>query len=102
MNKFILNTTFVTERALQDKLTSWLEGVYLKAAENTGLFTGRRMVQVLTDDNPEAFSIACELQCESLSEAVRWHDDTASLLRQDMTNRWGERVLWFTTYLRVI
>ena len=46
--------------------------------------------------------MACEMQVESISEAVRWHDETACFLRDDMTARWGERAMFFTTYLKLI
>lgn len=98
----ILNTTFIIERQLQDEVLIWLKEVYLRAAQQTGLFVSPRLAQVLTNEDPAHISIACEMQCDSLSEAVRWHDETAAMLRADMSNRWGDRVMYFTTYLRVL
>lgn len=98
----ILNTTFILERTLHDEVISWLNEVYLRAALQTGFFEHPRLAQVLTNEDPGQISIACELQCDSLSEAVRWHDETAVMLRSDMSRRWNERVLCFTTYLKII
>ena len=96
----ILNTTFVIERQLHDEILSWLRDVYQRAALQTGIFTSPRLAQILTNEDPMHISVACELRCQSLSEAVRWHDETAAMLRADMSQRWGDRVLYFTTYLK--
>ena len=98
----IINTTFVLERSLYESFVAWLENVYISAAVSTGLFKQPRIVQVLTDSEPESVSIACELLCDSLSEADRWYNNSAILLHQNMHSLWGERVLFFTTYLKVV
>ena len=98
----IINTTFAIERSIFEEFIGWLKGIYLEAAMNTGLFTSPRLARVLTDTDPETVSIACELQCDSLSEAQRWHDETAALLRSDMLRRWEGKALFFTTYLKML
>lgn len=98
----ILNTTFVVTRLLCDEFVKWLNEVYVPAALATGIFTTHRIARVLKNEQHEVESLACELCCESLSEAVRWHDQTAVLLRDDMTARWGENAMFFTTYLRTV
>ena len=98
----ILNTTFVVERAIYDAFVGWLKELYVPAALATGLFSSSRLAQILSNDEPGVISIACELQGESLSECVRWHDETALLLRNDMAARWGEKAMFFTTYLKKI
>ena len=96
----IINTTFVIERSLYDQFVQWVTQFYVSAAMKTGMFNTWRLAQVLSNDDPEVVSLACELTCESLSEGVRWHDTTASLLRDDMAARWGDKALFFTTYLK--
>lgn len=98
----IINTTFVIERSLEPEFMKWLKEVYVPAAMATGLFVSSRIAKVLSNEDPLAVSLACELVCDSLSEGVRWHDNTAVLLRDDMTARWGNRALFFTTYLTTV
>ena len=95
----IANTTFVIERELLDSFLQWLKSVYLPTALGSNVFSSSRVAKVLTNESPEVVSIACELTGESLSEIVRWHQDNATVLRAEMSTRWGERVLYFTTYL---
>jgi hypothetical protein len=42
------------------------------------------------------------LKAPTLADAKRWHDGEAATLRQDMVSRWGQKALFFTTYLSLI
>lgn len=98
----ILNTTFFVEETLLKDFLRWLRDVYVKAAMATGVFTSHRVARVLNEGEPGVVSVACELRGDSLSECARWHDDTASLLRDNMHSIWGQRVMYFTSYLQEI
>lgn len=98
----ILNTTFHADKTVRSEFLSWLRGVYIQAATSTGLFTNPVLTRVLGNDDPQGTSYALQLTAQSLREAARWHDETAALLRDDMKARFGEKVLFFTTYLEVL
>lgn len=97
---YILNTTFHADNSVRQNFVDWVRKVYIPAAIGTGLFRDARLLRVLTDNDPEGVSFALQMICESISEARRWHDETATLLRDDMTQRWGDAVMYFTTYLK--
>ena len=97
---YILNTTFHVDNRVRRDFLDWARKVYMPAAIDTGLFGSARLLRVLTDTDPEGVSFALQMDCESISEARRWHDETATLLRDDMSQRWGDKVLFFTTYLK--
>lgn len=99
---YILNTTFAILRDIRPEFEKWVREVYIPAALQSGILAEPRLARVMTNEDPRAISLACEFKCESISEAVRWHDETAVLLRDDMTARWGERAMFFTTYLEVL
>ncbi|MBD5170887.1 MAG: DUF4286 family protein [Bacteroidales bacterium] len=99
---YIINTTFAVVRELEAEFTKWVKEVYIPSAMKSGLFSNPRLAVVLSNEDPRGISMACEMQVESISEAVRWHDETACFLRDDMTARWGERAMFFTTYLKLI
>lgn len=98
----IINTTFHVHKTVRSAFLSWLRTVYVEAATATGFLTNPSLTRVIGHDDPEGSNYALQLCCPSLREAVRWHDDTAVLLRDDMKARFGEQVLFFTTYLEVI
>lgn len=97
---YILNTTFHVDNRVRRDFLDWARKVYMLAAIDTGLFGSARLLRVLTDTDSEGVSFALQMDCESISEARRWHDETATLLRDDMSQRWGDKVLFFTTYLK--
>ena len=97
---YILNTTFHVDNRVCRDFLDWARKVYMPAAIDTGLFGSARLLRVLTDTDSEGVSFALQMDCESISEARRWHDETATLLRDDMSQRWGDKVLFFTTYLK--
>ena len=76
--------------------------VYVEAATATGFLTNPGLTRVIGHDDPDGSSYALQLCCPSLREALPSHADTAVLLRDDMKVRFGEKVLFFTTYLEVI
>jgi len=98
----IINTTFHVHRTVKSEFNLWIRNVYIKAATTTGLLTNPLLTRIIEGEDPEGTDYALHLSAPSLREAARWHDDTAVLLRNDMTARFGERVLFFTTYLEVM
>lgn len=96
----IINTTFHVHTSVRIAFKKWLGEVYVKAAMSTGLFSNPRLVRILGGEDPQGTDWALQLETPQLTEAVRWHDETAMLLRDDMTARFGEKVLFFTTYLQ--
>ena len=98
----ILNTTFFAEEALAPELLAWLRNVYVKSVEAAGLFSDVELVRVLEPSEPGAVSFACRCACASLDVARSWHDSSAVLVKDEMRRMWGERALWFTTYMERI
>ncbi len=98
----ILNTTFHVHKSVRSEFLVWVRNVYIRAAIATGFLSDPLLTRVIGGEDPEGTSFALQLKSHSLREAARWHDETAVLLRDDMTSRFGERVLYFTTYLEVL
>lgn len=100
--KYLMNTTFVVHSLLTEKFIIWARDVYLAAASESGIFGTPLMMRVHQQVDPQADSIAVQLPAASLDDAERWHDETAAMLKDDLRARWGEGVLFFTTYMTVI
>lgn len=98
----MMNTTFVVHNSITPDFLRWVGEAYLPAAEKSGLFGAPTVMQVHQTVDPQADSIAVQLPAASLDDATRWHDETAALLKDDLRARWGEGVLFFTTYMTVI
>lgn len=98
----LINTTFCVDRTINASFRQWLDKVYINAALSTPFLSQPMLTRVLGQEDPDADTYALHLKATTLEEARRWHDDTAALLRQDMTSRFGRKVLFFTTYLEIL
>jgi precorrin-2 methylase len=98
----LLNTTFVLHTSIEAPFLQWVRNVYLPAAEQSGVFGVATVARVLTQIEPDTESIAVQLPCAEMEAAQHWHDDTADLLRDDLHARWGDRLMFFSTYMEVI
>lgn len=102
MNDTILNTTFIVADTLMDQFLAWARQTYLPALRETPAFADPTMAKVLAQVEPGATSVAIQARARSLEEATRWHDETASLLKDDLLARFKGQVLFFTTYMEVL
>lgn len=98
----ILNTTFIVADHLMDQFLGWARQAYIPALREAGIFSDPTMAKVLAQVEPGATSIAIQARCGELSAVTRWHDETAALLKDDLTARFGQQVLFFTTYMEVL
>ena len=100
---FIHNTTFIVERTLTVKFTEWARTVFIKAAHESGRFSSITLTRILTQVDPDAINFAIQMTSTSLESAQQWHDDVATLLKDDLAARLGrQRVMFFSTDMEVI
>ena len=98
----ILNTTFISADSRLGDFMAWARKVYLPALDAAGIFSGATMARVLAQIEPGTTSVAIQARAASLEEATRWHDETASLLKDDLSARFAGEVLFFTTYMEIL
>jgi hypothetical protein len=98
----ILNTTFHVHVTVQKAFVEWLRQNYETAALATGFLTEPQLARVMGGEDPNGTSFAYQLKAPTLAEAKRWHDAEAAKLRGEMQARWGQKVLFFTTYLSLV
>lgn len=101
-NRYLMNTTFVVHTSLKDSFMNWLRDTYLPAVAASGIFGDAAVMRVHQSIDPQAESIAVHHPAADLAEATRWHDSEAAALKDVLHARWGEGVLFFTTYMTVI
>ena len=98
----ILNTTFVVHTSVEPAFLTWLREVYIPSIHAAGIFTRPTAARVLTRIEPDTDSIAVQATTSQRAEAEKWHNETAALLRDDLTARWPQRVMHFTTFMEII
>lgn len=98
----ILNTTFIVEDANLEAFLQWAKQTYIPALHDAAIFSSPTIAKVLAQVEPGTSSIAIQARSAKLEGATKWHDETAALLKDDLTARFAGKVLFFTTYMEVI
>jgi hypothetical protein len=98
----IINTTFHVEDTIKNEFVEWLRNTYKPRAMASGIFTSPSLSAILADHGDGASAYAYQMQTPTLKQAIEWHDNQGDQLRREMSERWGQRALFFTTYLETI
>lgn len=99
---YLHNTTFVVERSATEEFLTWVRTTYIPAAKHSGHFKEVNLVKILMEIDPDASNYAVQMRSTSLENARQWHNDVATILKDDISARMGERVVFFSTDMEVI
>lgn len=95
----ILNTTFHVHLSVIDSFTQWVRETYFpNAICCEGLFNPV-FARILIEVQDGYASFAVQLSASNVDVAVNWHDGQAAELRRILGEKYGEKVLFFTTYM---
>lgn len=95
----ILNTSFHVHVSLDSKFRDWVRTQYIKSALNSGLLKSPRFAAIMIEVQEDCMSYAVSFEAETIEKAVEWHDGAGATLRAELHQRFGEGVVFFTTYM---
>ena len=95
----ILNTSFHVHTSLDDQFKAWVRRDYIPSATTSGLLSSPRFAALLIEVQEDCVSYAVSFEAETAENAVRWHDGEGAALRGELQRRFGEGVVFFTTYM---
>jgi len=96
----IVNTTFHVHKPLADEFIRWVKEEYAPCAAREDM-VAPRLTEIFDGVDPEATSYAFSVTTRNIDEARKWHEgEAASALRSRLSERYGERILFFTTYMK--
>lgn len=98
----LLNTSFHVLKSLAQDFETWAREVYIPAVKESGIFGQPQLLRLLVEVDPALASFSIQMPSPSLDEATRWHDETAALLHDDLRSRWGDNVVYFSTFMEII
>ncbi len=96
----LLNTSFHLMADHEAEFMAWVNNTYLPAVADSGLFGQPLFLEITTQVDPRLKAFAVQLPAESLDKARQWHDTHAAKLKGELTARWGEEIVYFTTYMK--
>lgn len=98
----LLNTTFHVHNSVTAEFIDWVYRTYIPKAMASGLFTDPIVSRILVETDPEGTSYAVQLRTNSHEKACQWHDNDAGDLKTGLAQKYGERILHFTTFMEII
>lgn len=99
----LLNTSFHMHLSVEDSFLAWVRNDYTAALSAYPGMGAPTLARLLVQPDPETVSYCFQMTADDEQTAIAWHDsDIASALRDDLSRRFGERLVHFTTYMKIL
>lgn len=92
----IINTTFILDPSVSADALEWIKGTYA-----AGFSASRQMLARIIADE-DAGGYAMHLYFDDMASAKAWDRTNGTVLRQKLTDFWGEKALAFCTFLQTL
>ena len=97
----ICNTTYHVDCSVSGEFLDWLRDVYLPRALEGDMVRAPRLLRMM-GHNDGGVCFALQLQATKLSELQRWNQAVGKQLHQQLIERFGTKVVGFTTFMENI
>ncbi|MDE6066088.1 MAG: DUF4286 family protein [Duncaniella sp.] len=98
----ILNTTFYVHESIDGEFRRWIECEYFPSASAHGGLEQPVMAKILMEPQEGMNGYAVQCLAPDIAKAQSWHDSHAAELRGALSAKFGQKVLFFTTYMERI
>lgn len=99
---FVLNTTFHVDKSVEEDFFLWLKSRYLPVATLSGLFASSSVMRLMLEVEEGFSGFALGMRTSDIEAAVEWYDSVGERLRTELTEKFGERLVYFTTCMEEI
>lgn len=98
----IYNVTTKVDWLVHDAWLKWMQEVHIPEVMATGCFEKQQLVRLLDTDETEGATYAVQYYAASNADYNRYMDVFAPALRQQVLDKWRERVIAFRTLMQVV
>ncbi len=98
---YLYNMTIKVDRAIERDWLRWLRQRHIPELMASGKFTHHRLCRLLLDE-PDGVTYAVQLFCPDFSAFQRFQEEDASRLQQQLTDKYGDRLVVFRTIMEVL
>jgi len=98
----IYNVTSSVDREIAEDWISWMKDKHVPGLLKTGLFDSYRILKVLSHDDEKTFSFAVQYYSKSVENIEEYIEKHAPRLREDVTRRYGDKVVSYRTLLEEV
>lgn len=96
--RIVINTTFYVAIGRKDEFLAWVRRHYIPCARQARL-CDLKLMRLLIEVQEGMQGYAVAVTAPGMAEATEWHDGPAALLRDQLSAKFGEEALYFTTYM---
>ncbi len=97
----IYNTTFSVDPSAVKEFVEWIKEAYLPMALSDGRLSNPQLMRIMAQQEG-GVAYALQLQADSLGTLQRWYQGTGKELTGQMTSRFGQRIVGFSTMMEKI
>lgn len=99
----LVNITFAVSPEIDDFFINWAKSDFIPDSVLKSGFTHPLFCKIKSDNQDEVSSYAIQMRHCSESAATDWYErgEGAKVLT-DIMNLYGDRILWFITYMEII
>lgn len=94
---YVLNTTFHVHKSVEEAFILWIKKDYIHSALSSGVFCQPSLLRLMLEVQEDSSSFALGLKADDMDVAASWHDNAGAELRRKLYDRFGEKVVFFTT-----
>ena len=98
----LINTTFYVEASADAAFHTWVKDHYFPCAMTQNDFARPFFARLMLEPQEGMTGYAVQICAPTHEAAIAWHDGAAAQLRGDLSRRFGQRILFFTTYMEEI
>lgn len=98
----IYNTTFLVMDAVRDDFLAWVRTVYVPRATQGRMLVAPTLARVMGSAEDGAESYALQFRAHSAESLQEWKEAIGEVLIADMTRRFGNAVMGFSTMMAKI
>lgn len=95
----IINTTFHVHKSIEDDFCRWIRDEYVPNALPSGLLSVPCFSRIMLEVQEDCSSFAVSFKARTMDDAAKWHDGEGGVLRQSLHQQFGEKALFFSTYM---
>lgn len=97
----VYNTTYHVDCDVSGEFLDWMRDFYLPQALEGGIVRNPRLMRLM-GHNEGGACFALQLEAATLGHLQRWNQAVGKLLHEKLTEKFGDKVAGFTTFMENI
>lgn len=99
---YLINTSFHVHTLIFDEALSRVREEYIPEILQSGVFSEPLLSLILINVDQDCRSFSLQMKAESLEAAQAWLADRGGLFLSALGKQWGDRIVTFTTPMKII